>query len=158
MPAAPSDVQDSWGINVRAGRRLNEWFAVELGYEWNADMDIQVAGNTIGTYGPHTVTVNAKAYLPFWRVQPYALVGGGVGFWSVKLNGFLQQLGGSGPGNGQGFAFRGGGGFDVYVTKNIVLNAEVAAVLNTSQFVISTVTRLSDLNYISAGGGIQYRF
>ena len=51
---------------------------------------------------------------------------------------------------GGGFAARFGGGIDFYVTRNIMVTAEVAYVLPTGQ--------LDDLDQLQIGGALQYRF
>lgn len=49
-----------------------------------------------------------------------------------------------------GFIARFGGGFDVYITRSVVASAGVDYVLPTGD--------VEDLDYLSFGGGIQYRF
>lgn len=48
------------------------------------------------------------------------------------------------------FAARFGAGLDIYLTENIVLSAGVDYVLPTGD--------VNDLDYVSFGGGGQYRF
>ena len=48
------------------------------------------------------------------------------------------------------FAGRVGGGLDFYLTRNIALSAEVAYVIPTG--------RLADLNYLTFGGQLMFRF
>jgi hypothetical protein len=58
------------------------------------------------------------------------------------------------------FAGRAGAGIDVYLTRNIVLNAGASAVL-TDTSLNSPVPGGDDIDYlfyITAGGGLQYRF
>ena len=47
-------------------------------------------------------------------------------------------------------------GLDIYITRNLVLNAEVSGVLATAN--PSTIPNIGDMFYISAGGGLQWRF
>ena len=89
-----------------------------------------------------------KFVLPRWRIQPY--VGGGFGATFTDIN---DKTGLGLNGSDSSFTGRAFGGADFYVTKNWVLFAEVSGVLGTSDF-----RTVEALNYVSIGGGIQYRF
>ena len=58
--------------------------------------------------------------------------------------------GGSASEKDTGGAFRFGGGIDSYFTENALVNLEFSYVLARGD--------VSDLNYFSLGGGIQYHF
>jgi hypothetical protein len=155
----PLDYSDSWGFNVRAGYRLLSFLAIEAQYEWLDGIDISApAFGPIGTYEPDVLTGNLKLILPTWRLQPYALAGIGIASWDIDFapNTFLADT------SGTGFAFRGGGGLDIYLTEHLVLNTEGTAVLNTQDFTIpSTVgvnTLQTNLYYFSLSAGFTYRF
>lgn len=171
IPSPPFDAFDSWGLNVRAGSQVYSWLAFELEYEWMKRLILELppgssavvgqAQNVAGsaslyslTYEPDIITVNAKFVLPFWRVQPYLLIGGGIAIYdviaSVPYDSFSRS--------GEGFAFRGGGGIDVYITKHIAVNVESSYLLNTSSFDIYTVPAIDNLDYISLSGGVTYHF
>lgn len=173
ISSPPFDAFDSWGLNVRAGSQVYSWLAFELEYEWMKRLVLELPPGSSGTVGggtgplaapstalyslsyePDIITVNAKFVLPFWRVQPYVLIGGGIALYdveaSVPYNSFSRS--------GQGFAFRGGGGIDVYITKHIAVNVESTYLLNTSSFEIYTVPAIDNLYYVSLSGGITYHF
>lgn len=153
----PLTYDDSWGLNARLGYRALSWLALEVQYEWMDGIDVGVAGVNFATYKPHTLTGNLKLYLPVWRVQPYLLAGGGLAIYSVD---FIAPLGAL-DASGTGFAFRGGAGVDVYLTKNLALNAEGTAVLNTSDFTLNQATFTNvqtNLYYFSLSAGLTFRF
>ncbi len=155
----PLDYSDAWGFNVRAGYRIWSFLAIEAQYEWLDGIDISApAFGPIGTYEPDVLTGNLKLILPTWRLQPYVLAGVGMTSWDLDLapSTFLPDS------SGTGFAFRGGAGLDIYLSKNLILNAEGTAVLNTEDFTVpataNVVALQSNLYYFSLSAGLTYRF
>ncbi len=133
----PFDFSNGGGFNVRAGWRLWPYLAAEMQFEYvtgfsDLGLDIDV----------WNVTWNAKAFLLTGRWQPYALFGMGV----AEAN--LDGPGGSIDEND--FAIRVGGGLDFYVTEHVALTVESAWIKPTDD--------IKDVNYVTIGGGIQYRF
>ncbi len=51
-----------------------------------------------------------------------------------------------------------GGGFDVYLANNLVLNAEATVLLTTGDFNTPAADDLDDLYYLSVGVGLRYQF
>jgi len=156
-PTSQLTYSDSWGVNARVGYRLLSFLAVEAQYEWLDGIDINYQNRLIGTYSPNVLTGNFKLLLPTWRLQPYALAGIGLTSWRLDIAPGIPLPGASDT----GFAFRGGAGVDIYLTKNIVLNTEGTAVLNTAQFVLpgtGAATIQSNLYYFSLSAGLTYRF
>jgi opacity protein-like surface antigen len=154
QPTVPFEAQNAYGLNVRFGQRVQKWLGLEIEYEWMNGFEIEGAGLTVATYDPDVVTFNGRFYLPTWRAQPYLLVGGGMVSYDVELTGPFSTFSVS----DNGFAFRGGAGVDVYVTRNLVVNVEATALLNTDSFEILAQPAVSDLYYISVTGGLVYRF
>lgn len=157
--AVPLDYANSWGLNARLGYRAFSWLAIEAQYEWMKGIDASVSGLPIGpiaTYKPNTITGNLKLFLPVWRVQPYILAGIGVAIYDIDFITPLDILDTSST----GFAFRGGAGADIYLSKNWAINAEGTAVLNTSSFEINqaAVSAPTNLYYFSVSAGLTYRF
>lgn len=154
----PLDYSDSWGFNVRAGYRLLSFLAIEAQYEWMDGIDISLPNVAfLGTYEPDVLTANLKLILPTWRLQPYLLAGAGLASWSFVAAPNIPV----GNVSGNGFAFRGGAGIDIYLTEHLALNAEGTAVLNTADFNLpntAAATLQSNLYYFSLGGGLTYRF
>jgi len=166
------DIDDSRGINARLGYRAASWFAAELQYEWVESYEVEgslvVGASTIGgklyDVGGHTLTVNTKWIVPFWRIQPYLLLGAGYSFYDVDrgvLAGPVEALDEDIEidGGGQsGFAARGGLGLDLYLSRNIVLTTEATALLTTDDFEAPDEGAIDNLYYLSVSAGIQYRF
>lgn len=117
-------------------------------------------------------TVNAKIFFPLGRVQPYAIGGGGL-VHAKTTGGYLSFCtrtpqcqpgdgsGGLGDGppldagkgileDGLDFAFRAGGGVDLYLTEHFLFNWEAGAML--------PIGTLQNLNYYFFNWGLQYRF
>lgn len=153
-PTVPFEAQNAFGLNVRFGQRVQKWLGLEIEYEWMDSFDIEGAGVTAATYDPDVVTFNGRFYLPTWRAQPYVIVGGGLVSYDLRLAGQVNTFSVS----ENGFAFRGGAGVDVYLTRNLVLNVEGTALLNTDTFEILAQPAINDLYYISVTGGLVYRF
>jgi len=160
VPPLPLQDKNSWGLNVRAGTQVYSWLAFELEYEWMKGLNIvQSNGATLASYDPDIVTVNSKFILPFWRVQPYLLVGGGIAAYDVVFPTPWDSL----TISDTGFAFRGGGGLDVFITKHIALNVESTYVINTNSFTTPPfssfpVPTINNLYYLAVSGGITYHF
>ena len=146
-------VDNSLGFNGRVGYRCHRWLSAEVEVEWlnGFDSDVSVAGIGIARidFEPVVVTANVKGYILTGRYQPFLLVGGGVMTAETKYPDFVP------PGVPRSrteneFAMRFGGGIDLYATKNVVVTVGADYVL--------PVSSLSDLDYISIGWGIEYRF
>jgi len=176
LPGANSsfNLEDSGGANVLLGYRIWSWFALELQYEWVDEYDIKgsvemfvplsppvlLSGKLYSIEG-HTLTVNTKWIIPFWRIQPYLLIGGGVAMSDVSKGSLADEfaaLSGADIDDGTDFrpAARAGLGLDLYVTKHIVVNAQASAVLTTLKN--QDIGDVDDLNYMSFIAGLQYRF
>jgi opacity protein-like surface antigen len=172
------DIDDSGGVNALVGYRVWSWFALELEYEWVDEYDVKssadgfVAGvpasasGTLYSIEGHTLTANTKWIVPFWRIQPYFLLGGGVAISDVDrgdafddplLGPLLNQAGVDvKDGKKTNAAGRAGLGLDLYITKNILVNTEASVVLTTLKK--PDVGDVDDLNYMSFAAGLQYRF
>ena len=148
-------VDNSLGITGRAGYRCHRRFSAEVEVEWLNGFDSDVSAPGFGKIDtidiePVVVTANMKGYILTGRYQPFLLVGGGV---MTAKGGKVRDT--VGPGlslteRANGFAMRFGGGIDLYVTKHVVVNVGVDYVLPFDD--------LKDLDYISIGWGIEYRF
>jgi opacity protein-like surface antigen len=170
-------IEDSGGVNALVGYRLLSFFAAELQYEWVAQYSIegsvkgallpfgtdqtQVSGKLYSISG-NTLTANGKFILPFWRIQPYLMVGVGVSIWNVDRGALADALELLNPpidienGRQTSFAGRAGLGLDLYLTPNIVLNAQGQVVLTTLEK--PDLGDIDDLNYVGFSAGLQYRF
>jgi len=112
-------------------------------------------------------TINAKILYPMGRVQPYAIGGGGL-IHSQTTGDYVSYCVrtpqctpdtpntpplDAGKGileDGLDFAFRAGGGVDIYLTEHFLVNWEAGAML--------PIGTLQNLNYYFFNWGLQYRF
>ena len=83
--------------------------------------------------------MNFRYYIPFERIQPFALAGMGL----------MQSIGTDGKSRGA-FAGRFGVGIDFYLTTNWVLEASTTYVLPGGD--------LKNSRYLCISAGLQYRF
>lgn len=167
------DIDDSKGITARLGYRATSWFAAELQYEWIESYEVEGSvvlggGSTVSgrlyDIGGHTLTVNTKWIVPFWRIQPYLLLGAGYSLYDVDrgvLAGAVEAIDNDiqiDGGSQSGFAGRGGLGLDVYLSRNVVLTTEATALLTTDDFDAPDEGAIDNLYYLSISAGLQYRF
>jgi len=143
-------IDKSVGLNAALGYRFLPWLAAEFNYEGVKGYDIKLGGSKAFRMDSHTLTANARFYLPFGRWQPYLLAGVGMAHYDLhqnfKVEGGTINVGG-----------RLGGGLDVYLTENILLNAGVSVLL--TGFEIEVPGRNVDgLHYVSTQLGAAYRF
>jgi len=169
------DIEDSFGVNGRAGVRLLPFLAVEAQYEWIRQYDIEIGATTASPaatgvapleFETHTLTGNLKLLAPLWRVHPYVLAG--VGFQKFELEGdavsTVPAVGTVARIEEDGLALAGrvGAGLDVYLTEHVLLNAEVSGVLTDEKVTIQIPGIVDEsvqgLHYFAAGVGLQYRF
>ncbi len=143
------DNDDDAGLNVALGWRGFEMFGGDFEFEWINRFESE---GPPGTADIRTYTIAlmfrvyplARLFAPdswFNRVQPYVRAGPG---WQ-----WVDQRGGGGDDRGD-FSPRFGGGFDVYITENVVVTMGA----NYHH----PIGRVDNFTYITAGGGFQYRF
>lgn len=159
-------IGDSGGVSGVAGYRAASFFAVELQYEWIDEYKVegkQVPGfGTVELYEmeSHTITANTKWIIPFWRIQPYLLAGGGYAFYNVDRGAGGTALNAQGievsDGNKGDWAVRVGGGVDWYLTEWMLLNTQASVLLTTLER--PHISDIDDLNYLAFSAGLQYRF
>ena len=137
------DADNAWGYNVRAGRRINDLFAVEA--EWEHPVSDFDDANTVdghnrlgGDVEAWNLTANGKIYPIKGRFQPYGLVGAGYGEADLPHD------------DNGGFIARFGLGMDVLITDSFGVSSEVGYVLGTGD--------LSDYDQIPISLGLFYNF
>lgn len=153
IPSASVSVDDSFAISGHAGYRCDSRVSVAVQVEWidKFDADASVAGMgkvASATAESLVVTANAKGYLLTGRFQPFLLVG--LGGMTAKVEAKDSVGAGLTSQREDGFAARFGGGLDVYATKNLVVTMGVDYVLPWGD--------VEDLDFLSIGGGVEYRF
>lgn len=133
---------DTQGFNLRVGSRLTEWASLELEFEWIDDFfpderqDFQIV----------TGAVNTRVYPLGGRFQPFILAGLGIVSSVVDhrdRDSSIKQ-------SNADWGFRAGGGLDVYATDRIAVSLEATHVW--------TVGDVKDIDHVSIGMGILYRF
>ncbi len=137
----PLSFKDSEGYNFRLGYRLHPHMAIEAEGERAIGFDLKQASLDIETWA---ATLNGKFFALTGQFQPFALFG--VGSMTATADSKLLQSNITET----DVAFRFGGGADVYVTQNWLVNFEVSYVAPRGD--------VEDLDYVSLGAGIQYRF
>ncbi len=143
---------DSLGISGLLGYRCHRHFSLEAEVEWLDGFDADVSVAPLGKVAkieiePLVVTTNVKGYILTGRVQPFLLAGFGVMVADAKLR--VSGVG-SDSNDETDFATRFGGGIDFYATKHVVVGADASYVLPFGD--------LEDLDYVSIGIGLEYRF
>ncbi|MEE8549631.1 MAG: porin family protein [Gemmatimonadota bacterium] len=143
---ASIDTETAVGFELYGGYRFHPNFAIEAEFEMLPKADIDLSGfGTFAELETWTLTGNMKAFALTGRIQPYALVG--IGVMHVEVD---DTVGLGISETEAGFAARFGGGLDFYITENIAVSVGVDYLLPTGD--------VEDLDYVSFGGGIQYRF
>jgi len=131
-------VDNSFGINGRAGYRCHRRFSAEVEIEWLDGFESDFSSPGFGELGelkfePIVYTANFKGYSV-----------------DVKLTKDNVGLGLSSSESENAFTMRFGGGIDLYATKNVVVTLQADYV--------RPFGNLDDLDYVSIGWGLQYRF
>ena len=138
------DVDPSFGLAARAGFRMTPRFAVEAHYEWMHDFETSVAGNEIAETSTSALTADLKGYLATGQIQPYLAIG--AGFLTATSDDPQTSF----QRTDTDFAARFGGGIDFYATENIGVTLDTSYVVPTGD--------VSDLDYVSVGAGVFFRF
>ena len=146
------DFSDGGGFGLKAGTRLNEYLAVEVGFEWAGGFEDNVAGIDVDAR-LWNLTARGKVYPWLGPVQPYLLAG--IGVEGIEIEATL--LGITDSASDTGFAVRVGGGLDVLLGSHWLATFEVAYMLTDAE-IVSLGVKLADAGYLSLGLGLVYRF
>ncbi len=136
---------DTWGVDLRVGKRISPWASVEAELEILGDF-LQDDRQDLGVVN---AGVNTRVYPlggMFGRIQPFAIAGLGIVSTVVDHRDRMDDLRQSNA----DWGFRIGGGIDFYYTENIALTAEGAYVW--------TVGEVEDIDHVSISLGLLYRF
>ena len=147
-PGTSLDVRPAVGFNARIGLRSGSHFASEVQFEYlpSFDWDVSQGGSSVTAVEMRvlTFTGNLKIYPMSGRFQPFALIGAGGTF--ARVSSPLV----SGSESASGFAFRAGGGVDAYLSEHVALSVDLSYLLPRGD--------TEDLDYLSIGWGLLYRF
>jgi opacity protein-like surface antigen len=138
------EVDPSVGLTARAGVRVTPHIAIEAHYEWMDDFETSVAGNEIADTQTQTLTGDVKGYLATGRVQPYLTAG--AGFMTAKSDDPRTNF----QRTDTDFVARIGGGVEFYLNESVGLSVDTSYVLPAGD--------VRDLDYVSVGAGIFFRF
>ncbi|MCP4037729.1 MAG: porin family protein [bacterium] len=136
---------DVYGFSLRAGHRVSPWAGVEIEFEWMDDffpderMDFSAIAASVNT---HVYPFGGK----LGRIQPYGLAGLGIVSTIVDHRDRATEL----KQSNADWGFRVGGGIDLYYTEHIATSIKAAYVW--------TVGDVKDIDHVSIGVGILYRF
>ncbi|MFT4569398.1 MAG: hypothetical protein ACI8TX_000769 [Hyphomicrobiaceae bacterium] len=137
---------DTFGFNVRAGKRVNDRVAVEVQFESfddfskSDDPDIEA----------WALTANAKIFAMTGCVQPYLLIGAGMLSVNEDPIGGADNVVAAGGRDTEKLLARLGLGTDVYVTENIAVTGDATYLLPTGD--------IENFNAIAFSLGLMYRF
>lgn len=150
------NTSNTWGLTARGGYRLFSWFAIEGEYEYmnGFKTDGSLGSTDIRT---NSIMVSPKFLLPFWRVQPYILVGFGAQHSTLDFSSDVPRLADDSNASSWKAAVRPALGIDFYITPKLLANLELAGVFVPGKFENQDIT-LNDPIYLSLGAGLQYRF
>lgn len=138
------EVDPSVGLTARVGVRVTPHIAIEAHYEWMDNFETSVAGNTIADTQTQTLTGDVKGYLATGRVQPYLMAG--AGFLTAKSDDPTTNF----QRTDTDFVARVGGGVEFYLNESVGLSVDTSYVLPAGD--------VKDLDYVSVGAGIFFRF
>jgi hypothetical protein len=169
-PDTTAKADNSWTIKEGGGYRCHSRYSVGVTFQHFGGFDTQWTG-PLGT-GGHDIdifyaTVDVKGYLLTGRYQPYLLLGGGTMTVKTKVTnptGVYATMENPMPPpdnvaiygpvtqsrSYMDFAFRFGGGIDLYATKHIVINIDANY--------LAPLGSVSGVGMYTIGAGIGYRF
>ena len=142
---AGSDVDEVVGFKGKIGYRPLEWWAAEVEIEYLTGIDIDSSNSNDAELEYLTATLNGKLYIPFDSVEPFAVLG--VGVLRADLD---YKSGLNSDTDNAGVAIRMGSGIDFYLSDHLAMVVDAAYVLTTGN--------VDDLDYVSIGWGLQYKF
>lgn len=138
------EVDPSVGLTARAGVRVTPHIALEAHYEWIDNFETSVAGTEIADTRTQALTGDVKGYLATGRVQPFLTLG--AGFLTATSDDPVTNF----RRTDTDFAARVGGGIDFYLNESVGLSLDTSYVVPTGD--------VQDLDYVSAGAGVFFRF
>lgn len=130
-----TDVENSWGYNLRGGYRFNEFFALELNWDHMLAFDIDPGTGDADFW---VISASGKGYLTDGPIQPF--LGAGLGYGSAS----------AGTADETALAVRAAGGIDFYFSRNWAVTAEAGYIVGTGS--------LSDFDAVPLSVGVLYRF
>jgi len=146
-------VDNTFGLNARAGYRATSWFAAELEYEWVARFEAKLRDRTLADIEGHSLTANLKFVAPLGRFQPFLLLGGGGSIFSFDRQN-LPEI----SVQHSSWTGRVGLGVDMYLTRNVLIDLGADTVFTTANISATGLKQGDGLYYFALRMGLQYRF
>lgn len=157
------------GFNLELGWRFHPRLSASLHVEHLADFSVDFesgrrgaaeSGNAVLTGESWALGADARLFLMTGAIQPFVTLGAGW-IWietddepsvrtGIVAGGAVLGPIDTGIGGRQGFAARGGGGVDFYLSEAFFLTTQVSLVV--------PVGRARDFDYVSVAWGFGYRF
>ncbi|MEM7411799.1 MAG: outer membrane beta-barrel protein [Myxococcota bacterium] len=153
--------QPSLAISGRAGVRVHKNIAIEGQYQWVREWDSETRNERCSKSNAQIITGNVKVFAPFDAVHPYLLGGVGAGRYKTSVRQVNFDAAGNActPTTRVGFRddhwelnLRVGGGFEVYLSRNVVLNVEASTIYSERRLLGESFP------FVDVSGGLQYRF
>jgi hypothetical protein len=152
-----TDYENTFGFDIRFGRRLMDYLAAELEGNFGTDFDVDVptlGGTAKLALEGGNITVNVRGVYPMGRFEPYAIVGIG-GMWSHlvtrKITGAICTPGFYGwwctgtrtrLDKAGGFISKFGAGTDFWITESWAVTVDAVYVLTTGDIKEQRYTKL----------------
>lgn len=148
-------LDNAWGMDFKVGRRFNKWFSLEGEYEFVNGFDLKFDGIKILSIQANTITGNAKFHWPIQRFIPYVTIGLGGTWYNIK-----DEVGlGIGFDSDLALAGRAGGGIDIFINENWVINTSYTVVLTTFDLTNpAKPENISEVHYGAFQIGVGYYF
>jgi opacity protein-like surface antigen len=138
------DVDESFIISGRFGRRFSEKAAGEIVFDWVDGFDLETGGTEFGTLDGWSISGNLKLYPYSGDVEPYAQLGLGV------LSGEFKDTVGAGISEEESdLALRGGGGIDISLSPTVFFNLDAVYTLATGD--------LDEFDFFTVTAGVGFR-
>jgi opacity protein-like surface antigen len=149
------DVDDTWGGHARLGYRALSWLAIEAQYEYLDNFEVSIDSTRVADMRAQTLSANLRLILPIRRFQPYLVLGAGATWFDLDDN-IVPGL----EVDRSSFSGRIGVGFDVYLTRSVVIGIGADAVISAAELEDEFITDDSSgsLSYVAAYAGLTYRF
>ncbi len=136
------DFDSSVGVSGRLGSHITPNFSLEGQVEYAGTFDWNMFGESVEVSST-LLAVNGRLYLLTGRVQPYVLGGMGWGFTDLDSSVGISA-------DDSGWVGRVGGGADIYINDQVGITLDAIYNITTGD--------IEDLNYLSIGWGLFYRF
>lgn len=143
------DTDHAMGASGTFGYRINDIFAAELQGDWESGWSVDVgpdkeSEDILGG----AVTANVRGYLATEKVQPYGLLGLGIGFFEIHHNNLPKLKKAQAD-----LVLRFGGGVDFWFTDTVGATLDASYVWPTG-----ASGNIDDLDYFRIGWGFVIKF